>query len=115
MRDTVFILFILLFWGITAYVFTFIINDPFLATGGFISTEGIYTINTTQINASEGLGSSQSIDQANFWSTLGRLFTFRLPEDIFPPSVNAFMSLLNLVLAVMLGLLVYRQARSGSG
>lgn len=117
MRDIVGLLSIALYWFILALMLTHVQSDETLVDSqasfdgnntNVISLD-TSTLNVTSIDA----GSTGSV---SFLSMLGRILTFRIPQNTsFPLIMINIVEWSNFILVVIFGILLYRQLRSGSG
>lgn len=116
MRDMVMIIIITLYFFLLSITLTSIYDDDIMTGSSFnvnssINNNLTYYSNITSDITDENIGSGIS-----FVSMLGRIITFRIPKQTgFPNFIIRLIELINFILVLILGLLIYRLIRSGAG
>ena len=119
MKDMIFIITIVIFWLLLGMTLTYIFQDATIRELEAFNpaNQSFVLANTSQsyINVStEDLTSDTSTK--SFLDMTGRMLTFRIPSTVgIPEAIKSFLEILNFVLLLALGLLLYRQVRSGGG
>lgn len=109
-NDVHYIIFILAFWVIYAGMITAWAGDT--AIGGATNFGYNTTIESSYFNSSLTATSTET-NPYNYLSAFFGLFIFRIPG--LTPTLTAIVAGLNYILVTILGLLIYRLARSGGG
>jgi hypothetical protein len=121
MKDMVIIIAIVIFWGILGLSLTYIFQDSSIQQ---LNLEAQDSSNRTYIlaNTSQSYLNITSDELQTDTSSKGfldmvvRMFSFRIPSSVgLPEVVISFIEILNFILLLILGLVVYRLVRSGAG
>lgn len=113
MRDMILLSGIVLFW----FLFTF--GTSSLVDS--IATDVSISANTSLVPDIRGIDNFTvddipgQVTGISYLNMLKRIFTFRIPDLGVPNTVGVFISFFNYFLVLLLGLIIYRLVRSGSG
>ena len=123
MRDLIILSLIIVFWGGYILITSLIIQDSVLFNQEITSNVS-YGMNTEGISGNiSDMPEEIYIFQdkvpsktTSFLSTIGKMFAFGVVHnENEPPTLYFMLSIINYMCLILLGLIIYRQIRSGAG
>lgn len=127
MRDMIILTLTIVFWIALASITTALYNDPVIISE-LIEGNSSYVINVDTSQANMALNMSAEDNKIylfkdyapsqtkGFLNMIIRMLTFRIPSTAsMPPLITTFISALNWILVLIMGLLVFRLIRHGGG
>ena len=116
MRDIVGILSIIVYWFLLSLMLTFISQDTsLLSLSDTIGNTSIdYTLDSSTLNVTDTADTTTG--SVSYVNMLVRILTFRIPKTEGSPILFIrLVEMFNFILVILLGILMYRQIRSGGG
>lgn len=118
MKDLVMIILIISYFLLTSLVLTVVFEDSIII-GNIVYQQNLTNINNEDITYYTNVSSvtDENIGTGiSFISMLSRMISFRIPtQNEFPIFIIRLIEMVNFIMIMVLGLLIYRLIRSGSG